>query len=223
MRKCETGENSNCNWNAVSAEVATRKPASHTLSISDASAERACTRQQHKQPLDGHVQRAALPIQKCKEAAHAGFHALAAIVIAYNAVQSVGSQPTFRRNISPPSSRCKNTPVSSSAYSSSLKEEEATSHDSQRNTRQDWTFQTSCHMSGSYYILPCSPYHIVLSKAGPPLWSSGQTSWLQIQRTGFDSRRHHIFWEVVGLERGPLSLVSTTEELLGRKKVVALV
>jgi hypothetical protein len=25
-----------------------------------------------------------------------------------------------------------------------------------------------------------------------------------------------IFWEVVGLERGPLSLVSTIEELLGR-------
>jgi hypothetical protein len=25
------------------------------------------------------------------------------------------------------------------------------------------------------------------------------------------------FWQVVGLERGPLSLVSTTEELLGRK------
>jgi hypothetical protein len=33
---------------------------------------------------------------------------------------------------------------------------------------------------------------------------------------GFDSRSHQIFWEVVGLERGPLSLVSTTEELLGR-------
>jgi hypothetical protein len=33
---------------------------------------------------------------------------------------------------------------------------------------------------------------------------------------GFDSQRYHIFWEVVGLERGPLSLVSTTEELLGR-------
>jgi hypothetical protein len=32
-----------------------------------------------------------------------------------------------------------------------------------------------------------------------------------------DSRRYHIFWEVVGLERGPLSLVSTIEELLGRK------
>jgi hypothetical protein len=33
---------------------------------------------------------------------------------------------------------------------------------------------------------------------------------------GFDSRRYQIFWEVVGLERGPLSLVRTTEELLGR-------
>jgi hypothetical protein len=39
----------------------------------------------------------------------------------------------------------------------------------------------------------------------PPLWSSGQTSW-----------RYQIFWEVVGLERGPLSLVSTIEELLVR-------
>jgi hypothetical protein len=31
---------------------------------------------------------------------------------------------------------------------------------------------------------------------------------------GFDSRRYHIFWEVVGPERGPLSLVRITEELL---------
>jgi hypothetical protein len=44
----------------------------------------------------------------------------------------------------------------------------------------------------------------------PPLWSSGQ-------RSGFDSRSYKIFWEVVFLERGPLSLVSTTEEILGRK------
>jgi hypothetical protein len=51
----------------------------------------------------------------------------------------------------------------------------------------------------------------------PPLWSSGQSSWLQIQWSGFDSRRYQILWEVVGLERGPLSLVSTVEELLGRK------
>jgi hypothetical protein len=31
---------------------------------------------------------------------------------------------------------------------------------------------------------------------------------------GFDSRRYQIFWEVLGLERGSLSLVSITEELL---------
>jgi hypothetical protein len=29
---------------------------------------------------------------------------------------------------------------------------------------------------------------------------------------GFDSRHYHIFWKVVGLERSPLSIVSTTEE-----------
>jgi hypothetical protein len=40
----------------------------------------------------------------------------------------------------------------------------------------------------------------------PPLWSSGQSSCLQIQRPGFDSPDF--------LERGPLSLVSTIEELL---------
>jgi hypothetical protein len=51
----------------------------------------------------------------------------------------------------------------------------------------------------------------------PPLWSRGQSSWLQIQRSGFDSRRNQFFWEVVGLERGPLSLVSTIQELLERK------
>jgi hypothetical protein len=34
---------------------------------------------------------------------------------------------------------------------------------------------------------------------------------------GFDSLRFQIFWEVVGLERDPLSLLSTMEELLWRK------
>jgi hypothetical protein len=51
----------------------------------------------------------------------------------------------------------------------------------------------------------------------PPLWSSVQSSCLQIQRSGSDSRRYQIFWEVVGLEQGPLSLVSTVEGLLERK------
>jgi hypothetical protein len=50
-----------------------------------------------------------------------------------------------------------------------------------------------------------------------PLWSSCQSSWLQIQRSGFDSRRYQICWELVGPERSPLSFVSTTEELLERK------
>jgi hypothetical protein len=53
---------------------------------------------------------------------------------------------------------------------------------------------------------PRSLLHVHFS----PLLSSGQTSRLQIRRSG-------VFWELVGLERGPLSLVSTTEELLGRK------
>jgi hypothetical protein len=56
-----------------------------------------------------------------------------------------------------------------------------------------------------------------LERNDPPLWSSGQSSWLQIQRFGFDYLGYQIFWEVVGLERGPPSLVSTTEELLGGK------
>jgi hypothetical protein len=45
------------------------------------------------------------------------------------------------------------------------------------------------------------------------LSSSDQSFLLQIQGSGFDSRRYQISWEVVGLERAPLSLVSTTEEL----------
>jgi hypothetical protein len=49
-----------------------------------------------------------------------------------------------------------------------------------------------------------------------PLWSSGQSSWLEIRRPGVDSR-HYQKKNVVGLERGPLSLVVTTEELLDRK------
>jgi hypothetical protein len=40
---------------------------------------------------------------------------------------------------------------------------------------------------------------------------------------GFDSRCYQIIMEVVGLEQDPLSLVSTIEELLGRKKVAASV
>jgi hypothetical protein len=64
----------------------------------------------------------------------------------------------------------------------------------------------------SYFCL----FFVVYLTTIPPVWSNGQSSWLQIQRSGLDSRRYQIFL-VVGLERGPLSLVSTTEELLERK------
>jgi hypothetical protein len=64
-------------------------------------------------------------------------------------------------------------------------------------------------------VLYCSYFKMLLYM--PPLWSSGQSYWLQIQGSGYNSRRYQIFWEVVGLEWGPLSLVSITEELLERK------
>jgi hypothetical protein len=85
--------------------------------------------------------------------------------------------------------------------------------DSYINTPSSQTYR-----SNMTHILPCPSsliYALVLKK--PPLWSSGQSSWLQSQRSGFDSQSYQIFWEVVGLERVPLSLVSTIEELLGRK------
>jgi hypothetical protein len=69
------------------------------------------------------------------------------------------------------------------------------------------------------FLPPTGLFHIYMQYlyTWPPLLSSGQSSWLQIQRSWFDSRRYQIFWEVVGLKRGPLSLVSTTEELLETK------
>jgi hypothetical protein len=59
-------------------------------------------------------------------------------------------------------------------------------------------------------------YYYLYIILGPPLWSSGESSWLQIRRPGFDSRHYQIFWEKKKVV-GPLSLVSTTEELLDRK------
>jgi hypothetical protein len=69
-----------------------------------------------------------------------------------------------------------------------------------------------CFLWGMNWIYIC-----YVEESRPPLWPSGQSFWLQIQRSKFDSRRYQAIWEVVGLECGPLSLVSTTEKLLGRK------
>jgi hypothetical protein len=75
------------------------------------------------------------------------------------------------------------------------------------------------HRNYSVNYVPLRTKYIYVSCTllRPPLWSSGQSSWLQIQRSVFDSRCYQICWELVDLERGPLSLVSTVEELLGRK------
>jgi hypothetical protein len=66
-----------------------------------------------------------------------------------------------------------------------------------------------CFLRGTDWIYIC-----YVEESRPPLWPSGQSSWLQIQKSGLDSRRHQISSAVVCLERGPLSLVSTTEKLL---------
>jgi hypothetical protein len=98
------------------------------------------------------------------------------------------------------------------------------------------TIPTSCHKATAHTVeasfrrflshFSRVPYSYIFTseklsphslRKRPPLWSSGQSSWLQIQRLWFYSQRHQISWEIVGLERGPLSLVNTTEKLLGRK------
>jgi hypothetical protein len=73
---------------------------------------------------------------------------------------------------------------------------------------------TDERLEGTSGNIPMKPVQILL---WPPLWSSGQSSWLQIQSSMFDTRRYQIFWELVGLERGPPILVIATEELLARK------
>jgi hypothetical protein len=71
---------------------------------------------------------------------------------------------------------------------------------------------TFCYKYNVYY----HNFSAYSREYGPPLWSSGQSSWLHIRRPGFDSR-HYQKKIVVGLERGALSLVSTTDELLVKK------
>jgi hypothetical protein len=69
-----------------------------------------------------------------------------------------------------------------------------------------------CFLWGTNWIYIC-----YVGGSRPPLWSSGQSSWLEIRRFWFNSRGYQIFWEVVILERGTLSLESTIEELPKRE------
>jgi hypothetical protein len=68
-------------------------------------------------------------------------------------------------------------------------------------------------------LLVCKKKKICIcsSYMRPPLWSSGQSSWLQIQISGFDSQCYQIFWEVVGLEQGSLSLWVQLRSYLKKK------
>jgi hypothetical protein len=66
-----------------------------------------------------------------------------------------------------------------------------------------------------FWILPTYyRYGINVSCCIPPLWSGGQSFWLQIQRSRVPFPALPDLWEVVRLERGPLSLMRITEELL---------
>jgi hypothetical protein len=90
---------------------------------------------------------------------------------------------------------------------------------------EDWTLNIRPTLEPSFtklvflYIL--TPAERLFKPNGynrkPPQLFSGQSSWLQIPRSEFDSRCCQIFWEVVGLELSLLSLVSTIEELLEKK------
>jgi hypothetical protein len=66
------------------------------------------------------------------------------------------------------------------------------------------------YAQGQFYQFIIFNYLIIIMTASV---SSGQSFWLQIQRSGFYSQRYQIFWEVAGLERGP----TQPEELLVRK------
>jgi hypothetical protein len=63
---------------------------------------------------------------------------------------------------------------------------------------------------GSLAIVTTLSYHNFEIACGLLVRVSGYRS----RGPGFDSRPYQIFWEVEGLERGPLSLVRTIEELL---------
>jgi hypothetical protein len=57
-------------------------------------------------------------------------------------------------------------------------------------------------------------YEAGRAKSRPPLWFNGQNSWLQIQRSRVLFLALPDFVEILGLERGLLSLVRIIEELL---------
>jgi hypothetical protein len=85
--------------------------------------------------------------------------------------------------------------------------------DTQKFSNMFWNLKAQCrvHKDPSLVIIvsQINPVHVIPHYFSnicsyiifPVVWSSGQSSWLQIQRSGLDSRRYQLFWEVVGLEQ----------------------
>jgi hypothetical protein len=73
------------------------------------------------------------------------------------------------------------------------------------------------HTQIVFYFLILTILCACMCSIRPTLLSGGQSSWLQIQRSGFDSRHYQTFWDVMRPEWGWLSLISTIEKLLERK------
>jgi hypothetical protein len=71
------------------------------------------------------------------------------------------------------------------------------------------------------YARKCKPPVLWLYRntLRPPLWCGllVRIPGYRSRYPGFDFRPYQIFWEVVGLERGPFSLGRIIEEVLGRK------
>jgi hypothetical protein len=73
---------------------------------------------------------------------------------------------------------------------------------------------SSIYLADPYISRSYGTYRLIDRLCGLVLRVSGYRS----RGSGFDSRPYQIFWEVGGLERGPLSFVRTIEELLEWKK-----
>jgi hypothetical protein len=56
------------------------------------------------------------------------------------------------------------------------------------------SFDSSCFIVSITMCKSEDGLNFVTFIEGPPVWSSGQSSWLQIRRPGFDSRHYQIFW-----------------------------
>jgi hypothetical protein len=84
-----------------------------------------------------------------------------------------------------------------------------------------WTARYSEHhhdhsFRTSPYLRYCLPSSFVAPQPNRLVDLVVRVSGYRSRDPGVDSRRYQILWEVVGLERGTFSLVSTIEELLGR-------